>query len=181
MDDDGRVIFCGTFSKTIAPALRVGYVVADWEILSQMLSMKRDGGSGALEQMVLGEYCPTHFEQHVIKLRDTLNEKCQVMLETIEAEFGTSADVRKPAGGIFLWVQLPDSVDTTKLFEIAITEGVAINPGAEWVVDAETGKNKIRLCFGLPSKNQIREGVAALADICHREFGVPERGSNLPR
>ena len=181
LDDDGRVIFCGTFSKTIAPALRVGYVVADWEILSQMLSMKRDGGSGALEQMVLGEYCPTHFEQHVIKLRDTLNEKCEVMLETIEAEFGTSADVRKPAGGIFLWVQLPDSVDTTKLFEIAITEGVAINPGAEWVVDAETGKNKIRLCFGLPSKNQIREGVAALADICHREFGVPERGSNLPR
>jgi len=181
LDDDGRVIFCGTFSKTIAPALRVGYVVADWEILSQMLAMKRDGGSGALEQMVLGEYCPTHFEQHVIKLRDTLNEKCQVMLETIEAEFGTSADVRKPAGGIFLWVQLPDSVDTTKLSEVAIAEGVAINPGAEWVVDAETGKNKIRLCFGLPSKNQIREGVAALADICHREFGLPERGSNLPR
>jgi len=181
LDDDGRVIFCGTFSKTIAPALRVGYLVAEWEILSQMLAVKRDGGSGALEQMVLGEYCPTRFEEHVTRLREVLKGKCEAMLDTIAAEFGTVADVKKPKGGIFVWVQLPDSIDTMKLSEVAIEEGVAINPGAEWVADPETGKNKMRLCFGNPTIDEIREGVATLANICHREFGLPKRGSNIRR
>jgi len=181
LDEDGRVIFCGTFSKTIAPALRVGYLVAEWDILSRMLAVKRDGGSGALEQMVLGEYCPDHFEDHVIKLRGVLKEKCDAMLETLAAEFGTTAEVSALVGGIFVWVTLPDSVDTMKLFEVASAEGVVINPGAEWVADPATGTHKMRLCFGNPTVDEIREGVTKLAEICHREFGVPERGSNIER
>ena len=181
LDEDGRVIFCGTFSKTIAPALRVGYLVAEWDILSRMLAVKRDGGSGALEQMVLGEYCPSHFEDHVQKLRGVLKEKCDAILETLAAEFGTTAEGDAPVGGIFVWVTLPDTVDTMKLFEIASAEGVAINPGAEWVADPQTGTHKMRLCFGNPTVQEIREGVTKLAEICHREFGVPERGSNVER
>ncbi|NKB21539.1 MAG: aminotransferase class I/II-fold pyridoxal phosphate-dependent enzyme [Alphaproteobacteria bacterium] len=181
LDEDGRVIFCGTFSKTIAPALRVGYIVAEWDILSRMLAVKRDGGSGALEQMVLGEYCPDHFEDHIVKLRGVLKQKCNAMLETLAAEFGTAAEVETPTGGIFVWVTMPDSVDTMKLFEAASAEGVAINPGSEWVADPATGTHKMRLCFGNPTVDEIREGVIKLAEICHREFGVPERGSNIER
>lgn len=181
LDEDGRVIFCGTFSKTIAPALRVGYLVAEWDILSRLLAVKRDGGSGALEQMVLGEYCPDHFEDHIVKLRGVLKQKCDAMLETLAAEFGTTAEVETPTGGIFVWVTLSDSVDTMKLFEVASAEGVAINPGSEWVADPETGRHKMRLCFGNPTVDEIRAGVTKLAEICHREFGVPERGSNIER
>jgi 2-aminoadipate transaminase len=181
LDEDGRVIFCGTFSKTIAPALRVGYIVAEWDILSRMLAVKRDGGSGALEQMVLGEYCPDHFEDHIVKLRGVLKQKCDAMVETLAAEFGTTAEVETPIGGIFVWVTLPDSVDTMKLFEAASAEGVAINPGSEWVADPETGRHKMRLCFGNPTVDEIRGGVTKLAEICHREFGVPERGYNIER
>ena len=181
LDGDGRVIFCGTFSKTIAPALRVGYIVAEWDILSRMLAVKRDGGSGALEQMVLGEYCPNHFEDHIVKLRGVLKQKCDVMVETLGAEFGATAEVETPHGGIFVWVTLPDSVDTMKLYKAASAEGVAINPGSEWVADPETGRHKMRLCFGNPTVDEIREGVTKLAKICHREFGVPERGSNMDR
>jgi 2-aminoadipate transaminase len=168
-------------SKTIAPALRVGYIVAEWDILSRMLAVKRDGGSGALEQMVLGEYCPDHFEDHIVKLRGVLKQKCDAMVETLAAEFGTTAEVETPTGGIFVWVTLPDSVDTMKLYEVASAEGVAINPGSEWVADPETGRHKMRLCFGNPTVDEIREGVTKLAEICHREFGVPERGSNIER
>lgn len=181
LDEDGRVIFCGTFSKTIAPALRVGYLVAEWGILSRMLAVKRDGGSGALEQMVLGEYCPEHFEEHIVGLRSILKNKCDAMVEALAAAFGTTADVKIPKGGIFVWVTLPDSVDTMKLFEAAGAEGIAINPGTEWVADPDTGHHKMRLCFGNPTIEEIQEGVTKLAEICHQEFGLPERGSNIQR
>src|SRR6185295_18472657 len=65
------VIFVGSFSKSIAPALRVGYIVAKWEILARILGLKQDAGSGALEQMVLAEYCSRHFDDHVVKLNKT--------------------------------------------------------------------------------------------------------------
>ena len=68
LDDSGRVIHIGSFSKTIAPALRVGYVVADWEWLSHILALKTDAGSGALEQMLLAEYCSSEFDEHVLNL-----------------------------------------------------------------------------------------------------------------
>ncbi len=65
MSNHGGVIHIGSFSKSIAPALRVGYIVADWDLLARMLAIKTDAGSGALEQMVLGEFCPAHFDAHV--------------------------------------------------------------------------------------------------------------------
>ena len=155
LDTEERVIYCGSFSKSIAPALRVGYLVAPWAVLSRMIAAKTDGGTGALEQMVLAEYCA--------------------------AQFGTAAEFTPPKGGIFIWVKLPDSVDTSRLAQAAIQEGVALNPGAEWSADAEAGSHKLRLCFGHPTVEVIREGVAKLADICHREFGVPVRSANVER
>ena len=181
LDDGGQVIYCGSFSKTIAPALRLGYLVADWEILSRLIAAKRDAGTGALTQMVLAEYCVTHFDDHVSRLRGVLKEKCDAISEALAAEFGTAAEMSVPEGGIFIWVTLPESVDTMKLFQAAMADGVAINPGAEWVADPSTGRNKLRLCFGHPSIADIRAGVAKLADICHREFGLPERSRNVER
>ena len=180
-DGGGQVIYCGSFSKTIAPALRIGYLVADWPVLSRMLPMKTDAGTGALEQMVLAEYCAAHFDDHVAALRTVLKEKCDAMVEALSAEFGASASFAAPAGGIFIWVTLPEEVDTWRLFEAAQAEGVAINPGIEWTVERALGRNRLRLCFGHPTTQVIREGVALLAGICHREFGVPVRGANRER
>ena len=70
LDDSGMVIYCGSFSKTIAPALRVGYLVADWPVMSRMLPLKTDGGTGALAQMILAEYAAEHFDSHVAALTD---------------------------------------------------------------------------------------------------------------
>ncbi|MEQ9638951.1 MAG: PLP-dependent aminotransferase family protein [Alphaproteobacteria bacterium] len=181
LDDQGQVIYCGSFSKTIAPALRVGYIAAEWPVIAQMLSMKQDAGSGALEQMVLAEYCAKHFDDHVTKLAGVLKGKATAIAEALEAEFGTAAEFAVPKGGIFIWVTLPKEVDTSKLFTVAGAEGVAINPGAEWSADADSGRHKLRLCFGHPSIETIREGVAKLAEICHRETGIPVRGRNVER
>jgi 2-aminoadipate transaminase len=175
------VVHIGSFSKSISPALRVGYIVARWDVLRHILPLKTDAGSGALEQMVLGEFCPAHFEAHVPRLRAGLRAKLVTLMEALAEQFGTAAEFDDPPGGIFLWVKLPDSVDTRELAQAALAEGIAINPGPEWTTDKSYGRSRLRLCFANPSHTAIREGVAALADVCHRKFGAPVRTANVAR
>jgi 2-aminoadipate transaminase len=181
MCSGGGVIHIGSFSKSIAPALRVGYIVAEWSMLSRMLALKTDAGSGALEQMVLAEYCAPHFSSHVPKLTRGLRAKLDTLMEALNEQFGTSAEFEDPKGGIFLWVKLPDNVDTLKLYQAALAAGVAINPGPEWSTDKAYAGSRLRLCFASPSHQEIREGVAVLADVCRREFGVPVRIANVEK
>jgi 2-aminoadipate transaminase len=181
MSRSGNVIHIGSFSKSIAPALRVGYIVAPWNVLSRMLALKTDAGSGALEQMVLAEYCTPHFNSHVPKLTRGLRAKLDTLMEALSEQFGTSAEFEGPKGGIFLWVKLPDHVDTLKLYQAALAAGVAINPGPEWSTDKAYAGSRLRLCFASPTHEQIREGVAVLAEVCHREFGVPARSANIEK
>ena len=135
MSKTRNVIHIGSFSKSIAPALRVGFITAPWNVLSRMLALKTDAGSGALEQMVLAEYCVPHFTSHVPKLTRGLRAKLDTLMEALNEQFGTAAEFEAPAGGIFLWVKLPDHVDTLKLYQAALAAGVAINPGPEWSTD----------------------------------------------
>ncbi len=181
MAGNDRVIHIGSFSKSIAPALRLGYLVAGWPLMSRILGVKSDGGSGALEQMTVAEFCVQGFETHVQTLRKTLRRKLDALIEALHAQFGAAAEFDDPPGGVFLWVKLPDTVDTTRLAQMALQAGVAINPGAEWMTDADAGKRRLRICFAHPSEQVIREGVATLAEVCHREFGVPTRTTNVHR
>jgi 2-aminoadipate transaminase len=181
MSKSGNVIHCGSFSKSIAPALRVGFVVAPWAMMSRMLALKTDAGSGALEQMVLAEFCAPHFQTHVPKLTRGLRKKLDTMMEALNEQFGTAAEFEDPKGGIFLWVKLPDNVDTLKLYQAALAAGVAINPGPEWSTNKAYAGSRLRLCFASPSHEQIREGVAMLADVCRKEFGVPARSANVEK
>jgi 2-aminoadipate transaminase len=181
MAKEGGVVYIGSFSKSIAPALRVGYIVAPWELLSRMLALKTDAGSGALEQMVLAEYCTPHFDDHVPVLRKGLRAKLDTMMEALNENFGTAAEFEEPKGGIFIWVKLPDNVDTLKLAQSALKADVAINPGPQWSVNPAHSKSRMRLCFASPTHDEIRKGVAALAEVCSREFGVPARSGNVER
>ena len=175
------VIFVGSFSKSIAPALRVGYLVAKWDILGRILGLKQDAGSGALEQMILAEFCTKHFATHVPKLNKTLHAKLQVLREALAEQFGTSAEFGDPKGGIYLWIKLPEVVDTQKLAQAALAAGVSLNPGPEWSTNKAYAKNRLRLCFANPDPETIKQGVAVLAEVCHREFGVPLRSANVDK
>jgi 2-aminoadipate transaminase len=181
MSKRGGVIHIGSFSKSIAPALRIGFMVAEWGVLSRILPLKTDAGTGALEQMVLAEYCAAHFTEHVPQLKRALRAKLDTLMESLAEQFGTAAEFDAPQGGIFLWVKLPDQVDTMRLAQAALAEGIAINPGPEWSTNAPYARSRMRLCFAHPSHDAIRQGVAALADVCRREFGVPERIANVAR
>lgn len=179
MSERGGVIHIGSFSKSIAPALRVGFIVAPWEVMSRMLALKTDAGSGALEQMMLAAYCTPHFASHVPALTKALRTKLDTMMEALNEQFGTAAEFEEPKGGIFLWIKLPDQVDTLKLYQAALAAGVSINPGPEWSTDKAHSRSRLRLCFASPTHQQIREGIAVLAEVCRKEFGVPARSANV--
>ncbi len=179
MSKADNVIHIGSFSKSIAPALRVGFIASPWQIMARMLALKTDAGSGSLEQMVLAEYCTPHFSEHVPALRKGLRKKLETLMEALNEQFGTSAEFDDPKGGIFLWVKLPDKVDSLKLYQAALKEGVAINPGPEWSTDKAHSLSRMRLCFASPSHEEIREGIAVLAEVCRKEFGVPLRSANV--
>lgn len=180
LDDSGMVIHCGTFSKTVGPALRVGYINADWPIMGRLIAMKGDAGSGALEQMMLAEYCPDHFDAHVERCNAVLEGKLDALIDALDENFGASIQYRKPPGGIFLWVRLPDGVKTSQLAAVAGAQGVSVNPGPEWSLGSDAD-DWIRICFANPPIETIRAGIGKLADICHAEFGVPEVSGNVRR
>ena len=181
MSKTQNVIHIGSFSKTIAPALRVGFVVAPWGILSRILALKTDAGSGGLEQMLLAEYCEAHFADHLPQLRERFRAKLDTLVAALNEQFGTAAEFDYPPGGIFLWLKLPDNVDAMKLRDKALAAGVVINPGPEWSTDKAHSRSRIRLCFASPSHDEIRDGIAILADVCRKEFGVPARSANVER
>jgi 2-aminoadipate transaminase len=181
MSERGGVIYVGSFSKSIAPALRVGYLVAPWEVMSRTLALKTDAGSGALEQMVLAEFCTRNFSKHVPDLRRGLRSKLETLMESLREHFGSTVEFSDTQGGIFLWVKLPDHVDTMKLYESAMKMGVCINPGPQWSVNKEHSKSRLRLCFASPTHEEINQGVAALAEVCRREFGVSTPAARVDR
>jgi 2-aminoadipate transaminase len=179
--DPGCVIHLGSFSKSLAPALRLGYLVAPWEIMSRLLPLKGDSGTGALDQMIVAEYVSKHFYSHVTHLNGVLHEKLKVMQEAVAREFGASAECWAPKGGIFLWIKLPDQVDTRKLLKPAADAGIIFNEGPAWAVSPDNSASHLRLCFAMPDHQTIRDGVAALAQVCYEQTGIPVRSGNVQR
>ena len=180
MQGSEHVIHVGSFSKYLAPALRLGYLVGPCLVLNQMIACK-GGGTGALEQMVVADFMDHEYEAHVEALKKRLKAKRDVLVDALEAHFGTSAEFGVPAGGIYLWIKLPPEVDTLKLSDAAAKEGLVFNPGPHWSVDPEAAKNHLRICFANPSEKELRDGVAKLAQICFETTGTPVRGGNVFR
>jgi 2-aminoadipate transaminase len=179
--DPGCVIHLGSFSKSLAPALRLGYIIAGWDIMSRLLPLKGDSGTGALDQMVVAEYFSSNFDRHLSHLNSVLHDKLDTMTEAVAREFGSTAECWAPKGGIFLWIKLPPDVDVRKLVKPAADAGIVFNTGPEWAVSADNSSNCLRLCFAMPSKQTIKDGVAELARVCYEQTGIPLRSGNMTR
>ncbi len=169
-EGNGQVVYCGSFSKTLAPALRIGYVVADWPLMSRLLALKTDAGSGALEQIAVAEYANAHFDDHVNQLTQALQTKCNALCSALQTHLGSLVSFEPPAGGIFVWVTLPKEIDTESLLAAAMDVGVEFNPGASWCVDPDYGSRRMRLCFGHLEPDAIDIGVSRLASVIRRHL-----------
>lgn len=160
-----HVVYCGSYSKTIAPSIRIGFIVADGSVIAQLSALKTDGGTGALEQLALAEYAAASFDAHVDALTSALETKCDAMIDAVRSRFGDAVEVRRPEGGIYVWLRFGPEVDTTALVEPAAAAGIEFNPGAGWMTDPAAGRRHLRLCFGHLDEATIAAGVAALADV----------------
>ncbi|HEV7372846.1 PLP-dependent aminotransferase family protein [Arenibaculum sp.] len=165
--DGGIVLHAGTFSKTIVPALRVGWVSGPKSIISRLVLMKQaaDLHSSTINQMVIHTLAEGGFDAHVARLRPAYRERRDAMLSALGEHFPAEARWTRPEGGMFVWVELPDGLDGTALLERSIREArVAFVPGAAFFPD-RSGKNTIRLSFSVNRPERIREGIRRLGAL----------------
>ena len=124
------MLHIGSFSKTLGPGTRLGYIVAEWEVMSRLLSRKNDAGTGVMDQMIVADYFNHHYEEHILKMRASLQRKCDVLASALRESFGPTVEFEVPRGGMYLWVKLPEGVDSRALNIPALREGVALQPRA---------------------------------------------------
>jgi 2-aminoadipate transaminase len=173
LDASNHVLHVGSFSKSLSPSMRLAYFLGPWEVLSRMLACKTDGGTGALGQLIVADFFQNHYEEHMDRLRASLRHKLEAIVAALHTHFGSVVEFQAPRGGMFIWVKFPAGVDTTKLVVPALKEGIVFNPGPEWAADPDAARNYLRLCYALPSDQQIDEGIARLARVFRQEIGIP--------
>ncbi len=167
-DEAGRVIYASTFSKTIAPGLRLGWVVAPPEILSRLLILKQasDLHTSSFDQRVAYAYLTQCDEAaHVESIRRAYGERFSVMDGALREELPAGYSWTHPEGGMFLWVTGPVELDSLKLLARAVERQVAFVPGRDFF-PAEGGSNYLRLNFSNSTPDRIREGVRRLGALC---------------
>ena len=168
LDDTGQVIYVGSFSKTIAPGMRMGYLVAPPEVISRAWAFKMGGAVNHFAALTIAEYM-NHgdLEGHVREQNETLRAKRDAMLASLGENFGDAAAWTKPEGGLYVWLTLPEGADLEAIQEQAFQEGVGYYAGPLFSPEGQ-GQNSARLCFGYPTPEDNYEGVAELARILER-------------
>lgn len=168
----GNVIYTGTFSKTLAPGLRLGWVVAPEEVVSRLVQAKQgaDLHTCTLTQMIAYEVAHTGFlDEHVKEIRRAYRERRDVMLEAMEEHFPEEVRWTRPQGGLFLWVTVPEEIDTAELLTEAVKKRVAFVPGFAFFANGG-GHNTMRLNFSNAQPETIQEGIRRLGKAIEKQL-----------
>ncbi len=163
----GRVVLLGSFSKTIAPGLRLGWICAGREIMDKLVVAKQasDLHSNSLCQRIVYQYLMSNnVDRHIETIITAYKKQRDVMVAAIEEDFPAEVRFTRPEGGMFLWVTLPERLSALELFEHAVKEKVAFVPGTPFFVDGD-GRNNMRLNFSNSDQDRIWEGIRRLGRI----------------
>lgn len=168
----GNVIYLSTFSKLLAPGLRLGWVIAPPQVIRKLVLTKQaaDLHTSSFNQHVAYEVAKDGFlDEHVKLIRATYRERRDVMLEMMDEVFPTEMRWTKPLGGMFLWGILPEGVDAAEVLKTAVERKVAFVPGVAFHSNG-SGKNTMRLNFSFSSPDTIREGMTRLGTTLKEEL-----------
>lgn len=163
-----NTILMGSFSKIIAPGLRMGWICASKEIMEKLLVAKQaaDLHSNYLSQRIIHQYLlDNDIDAHITKIKDAYGKRRDLMVNMMAAHFPEGVSYTRPEGGMFVWVTLPEAVSSLDLFDLAIEENVAFVPGNPFYTDDASGSNTLRLNFSNSDYGQIEEGIKRLA-VC---------------
>ncbi len=167
LDTKGYVIYAGTFSKTLAPGLRVGYMCADKSIISKAICALQVSTvhTSILSQRIVHEYVTRYdFEGHIERLREIYRKKCELMLNCLKYKMPRSVTFTEPDGGLFIWGTLPEG-DMNYFCKKAVENKVAVVPGNAFLVDESQATLSFRVNYSTPSEEQIEKGTDILAAV----------------
>ncbi len=172
LDGEGRVVYLGSMSKILSPGLRLGWAAGPAEVINVMERIKQHVNlhTSTLSQYIAARVLDAGIvERNLPRIREVYRRKRDAMLEALEEYFPRDAKWTRPIGGLFIFVWLPEGIDTRALLPKAVERGVAYVPGSEFYVDGG-GENTMRLNYSYPSIDQIREGVRRLGELLREEL-----------
>lgn len=168
-----RTIYLSTFSKTLAPGLRLAWVVAPKPIINRLVQAKQgaDLHTGTFVQVVANDICQRGLlRQHVKRLRGVYRKRRDAMLDSLEEHMPAGVSWTKPMGGLFLWARTPDQINTRDFMEVATANKVAYVPGFAFYPGDDGGQHSMRLNFSNASEEMINEGIYRLAKAMKEEL-----------
>ncbi len=172
LDNEGYVISLGTFSKILCPGLRLAWILGDKEIIEKLVIMKQatDLCTTILNQLIAYEYCRQNdIDKNIESNVQIYRKKRDVMLESLDKYFPSEASWTKPEGGFFVFVTLPEYINTDEMFLEAIEEKVAYVSGAPFFANGK-GQNTMRLSFCYPKEKDIEEGIKKLGQVIKKKI-----------
>jgi len=168
-----RTIYLGTFSKTLAPGLRLGWIVCP-EVLMQRFVLAKQGSdlhTGTFAQFIANDICQRGFlKPHIQRLRQVYKERRDTMLDALAEFWPEGCSWTHPRGGLFLWARVPEPIDTSEFFKRAVKEKVAYVPGVNFYPNADGGFNAMRLNFSFSPPDKIVEGIRRLGIALKKEL-----------
>ena len=168
MDTTGNVIYLGSFSKVFSPGLRLAYLIMDKGILEKMVVGKQatDVHTNVFSQMIVSRYLRDYdIDASIENSRQIYKHRCGLMLSCMDRYFPEKATYTRPDGGIFIWVTLPEGVDTGKLMQEAVARKVAFVPGNAFMTDVDAPSNCFRLNYSTMSDEKIEKGIQILGQL----------------
>jgi 2-aminoadipate transaminase len=170
-DDDEGVIYLGSFSKTFAPGLRVGWACAPHAVREKLVLASEATmlNSSTFSQLLVSRYLANHpWMDQVKAFRELYRERRDALLESLEQQMPEGTTWTVPGGGFYVWMTLPDGMDATAMLPLAVTGRVAYVPGTAFYADGQ-GRSSMRLSYCFPDPDRIREGVRRLATVIEEE------------
>ena len=170
LDDEGLVVYAASFSKIIAPGMRVAVMIGHQDLLAKCTVAKQtnDVHTNAWAQSVMARFLnETDMEVHLKKLQAVYEQKCNLMLEEMKKQFSPDCKWTIPDGGMFIWVTLPERIDMPEFVKRAVEHKVAVVPGNAFYDDDNKPCQSFRMNFSTPTNEQIIKGVAILGALMH--------------
>ena len=174
MDDEGVVLYCGSFSKVLSAGMRVGFICGHEELVQKIVVVKQtnDVHTNLFFQMLCSRFIEKYgLDEHVRSINALYGENCAFMLECMDKTFPKTVRYTRPEGGLFLWVTLPAGTDMKEFITRTVAAKVAVVPGETFLPEPDMPCTSFRMNYSMPTKDQIEKGVNILAGVI-KDMGI---------
>ena len=170
LDETGSTMYVASFSKIIAPGMRIGYGTGPSDVLDRALVAKSGGSVNTFASYAVHRYSTGNLDAHIEEINDIQRAKRDAMLASLGENFGDRAQWSNPQGGLFVWLKMPDDADLAAIRDDVLNNyDVGYLPGGAFSPEGNTGNNYARLCFGFNQPDEVYEGIARLAEAFEHE------------